>query len=149
MLYDFMGECPEGDFEIPLGKAEIVHSGKDVTLLCWSYMRYIVLEAAERLAAFGIYAEVIDLCSLSPLDKDTILDSVRKTHRAVIVHEAVKTSGFGGELSALIMEEAFDDLDAPALRVAAPDTPIPFNEHLESAFVPDAEQVVQAVKSLF
>jgi pyruvate dehydrogenase E1 component beta subunit len=148
LLYDIKGECQEGEYGIPLGKADIARAGDDVSILCWSFMRHVALEAAERLAEQRISAEVVDLRTLKPLDLDTIVESVRRTHRVAILHEAVKTSGFGAELSALIMEHAFDDLDAPVLRIAAPDIPVPFNPKLEACFMPDADRVVSEILDL-
>lgn len=143
------GEVPEGEYVVPLGKADIKRAGSDITIVAWSWMAQKALTAAEELAKDGINAEVLDPRTLSPLDKDAILKSVAKTGKLVIVHEEVKTSGFGGEIAAIVCEEGFDYLDAPIKRVAAPDTPIPFAPILENEFIPSEDKIIKAVKSLF
>ncbi len=148
MMYAMSGEVPDGDYTIPLGKAEIKRAGKDVTIVATSLMVHKALAAAETLAAEGIEAEVIDPRTLVPFDKETLFHSVEKTGRLVIVHEAVKTGGFGGEIAAMVAEECFDMLDAPIKRVAAPSTPIPFASNLESAFIPNEEKIIEAVKAI-
>ncbi len=147
-LTDFKGPVPEEEYVLPLGKAEVKRAGSDVTLVTWSYMVHVALKAAERLAEEGIDVEVIDVRTLKPLDEATILGSVEKTNRVVILHEAVLTSGFGGEVAAIIAEKAFDSLDAPIKRITAPDTPVPFSPVLEKFFMPDEEKVVREVKLL-
>jgi pyruvate/2-oxoglutarate/acetoin dehydrogenase E1 component len=147
-LYATKGDVPEGEYLLPLGKAEIKREGTDVTLVCWSKMVHQCLAAAETLARDGTQAEVVDLRTLVPLDAETILSSVAKTHRVVVVHEASKSGGFGGEIAALIAEEGFDLLDAPIVRVAAPDTPVPFSPTLENAWLPSAEDIRAAVLTL-
>ncbi len=142
------GEVPEGEYFLPFGKADVKKEGSDVTIIAWSLMVHKALAAAAILAKEGIKAEVIDLRTLVPLDKDAILKSVKKTGKLVIVHEAVKTSGFGGEIAAIVVDEGFDLLDAPIKRVTAPDTPIPFSPSLESAFMPNEEKIISAVKQL-
>ena len=119
-----------------------------MTLVCYSGMVRQCLAAAEELAKEGISAEVLDLRTLIPLDKEAILESVAKTHRLVIVHEACLTGGFGGEIAAMVASEGFDLLDAPIRRVAAPDTPAPFSPVLEAAYLPDAEKVKSTVRAL-
>ncbi|AET69761.1 pyruvate/2-oxoglutarate dehydrogenase complex, dehydrogenase component beta subunit [Desulfosporosinus orientis DSM 765] len=148
-LYGAMGEVPEGEYTIPLGKADIKREGKDVTILAYSMMLHKALAAAETLSQEGIEAEVIDPRTLIPFDKETLYKSLEKTGRLVIVHEAVKQGGFGGEIAALAAEECFDFLDAPIKRVAAPFTPIPFASNLEAAFIPDEAKIIAAVKSFF
>lgn len=148
MMYAMSGEVPDGNYTIPLGKAEIKRAGKDVTIVATSLMVHKALAAAETLAAEGIEAEVIDPRTLVPFDKETLFHSVEKTGRLVIVHEAVKTGGFGGEIAAMVAEECFDMLDAPIKRVAAPSTPIPFASNLESAFIPNEEKIIEAVKAI-
>jgi len=143
------GDVPEGEYFLPFGKADVKKEGSDVTIVAWSLMVHKALAAAESLAKEGIKAEVLDLRTLAPLDKDAILKSVGKTGKLVIVHEAVKTSGFGGEIAAIVADEGFDLLDAPIKRVAAPDTPIPFSPSLEGAFMPNEEKIISAVKQLF
>ena len=142
------GPVPEEDFVTPLGKAEVKRSGRDVTLVATSMMVHKALLAANKLAQEGIEVEVVDPRTLVPLDKDTILNSVKKTGRAVIAHEAVKTGGFGGEVAAIIAEEAFDYLNAPIKRVAAPDTPVPFSPPMEDYFLPGEADILQAVREI-
>jgi pyruvate dehydrogenase E1 component beta subunit len=149
LLYLTEGPVPEGDdYTIPLGKADIKRKGKDVTIISWSKMVLDSLQAASQLEKDGIDAEVVDLRTLKPLDLETILQSVKKTGRAVIVHEACKTGGYGGEISALITEEAFDYLDAPVKRIAALDTPIPYAEPLYRAVIPDSDKIVKGVREI-
>ena len=149
LLYLTEGPVPENeDYTIPLGKADIKRKGNDVTIISWSKMLLDSLAAATQLEKDGIDAEVVDLRTLKPLDLETILQSVKKTGKAVIVHEACKTGGFGGEIAALIMEEAFDYLDAPAKRVAALDTPIPYAEPLYRAVIPDPDKIAKAVREI-
>jgi pyruvate/2-oxoglutarate/acetoin dehydrogenase E1 component len=143
------GDVPEGEYVVPLGKADVKRAGTDVTIVAWSWMVHRALAAADALAQEGISAEVIDPRTLVPLDKDAILASLAKTHKLVIVHEAVRTSGFGGEIAAVVAEEGFDLLDAPIRRVTAPDTPVPFSPVLEKAFLPDEGKIIRAVKELF
>jgi len=139
-LYDIRGPVPDGDFVIPLGRAEVKREGRDVTVIATAWMVHEALEAARRLGSRGIELEVVDLRSILPIDKKTILESVKKTRKVVIAHEAKKTGGVGAEVSALIAEEAFEFLNAPIIRVAGPDLPMPF--------VPSSEDIVQAVESL-
>lgn len=148
-LFTMEGEVPEGEYEVPLGKADVKREGNDVTLVCWSAMVNKCLEAAKALEADGISAEVLDLRTITPLDTEAVIASVQKTNRAVIVHEAVGTGGFGGEVAAVIADKAFDYLDAPVKRVTAPDTPVPFSPVLEQAFIPQPDKIVAAVKELF
>ena len=148
-LLGVKGDVPEGEYVVPLGKADVKRTGTDVTIVAWSWMVARALAAAEMLAQEGISAEVIDPRTLVPLDKDSILQSVKKTHKLVVVHEAVKTGGFGGEIAAIVAEEGFDYLDAPITRVAALDTPVPFSPKLEAAYLPNEQKIVAAVKKLF
>jgi pyruvate dehydrogenase E1 component beta subunit len=147
-LYAIKGEVPDSEYTIPLGVADVKRQGKDVTLLAVSRMVYVCLEAAEQLAKDGIEAEVVDLRALNPLDMSTVLASVRKTHRAVTVEESWLTGGWGGELVARIVEAAFDDLDAPVLRVGGEDVPMPYNKALEKAAIPSAADVVARVREI-
>jgi pyruvate dehydrogenase E1 component beta subunit len=147
-LYNRSGDVPEEQYEIPLGVAEVKRPGSDVTIVATSYMVLEALNAAEELAQQGIEAEVIDPRTLLPLDMDAILTSVRKTHRVVIVHEAVKFCGVGAEIAAQIAETAFDALEAPPLRVAAPFSPVPFSTPLERAYLPNAQKIVDAISSV-
>jgi pyruvate dehydrogenase E1 component beta subunit len=137
------GEVPEGPYTVELGKANVVREGKDVTLICWGAMTQVCLQAAELCVPRGADCEVVDLRTLVPLDEETILESVKKTGRVVIVHEAQRTCGFGAEVSALIAEEAILYLEAPIVRVAGLDTPFPYT--LEHVYMPDAERVALAV----
>ncbi len=147
-IYGVKGEVPDGDYTIPLGVADVKRSGGDVTLITLSRMVYVCLEAAKALADEGIEAEVVDLRALNPLDMVTVLDSVRKTRRAVTVEESWLTGGWGGEVAARLMEQAFDSLDAPVLRVGGADVPMPYNKMLEKLAIPDAQRVVARVKEL-
>ncbi|HEY6553635.1 MAG TPA: transketolase C-terminal domain-containing protein, partial [Vicinamibacteria bacterium] len=122
--------------------------GSDATLVTWSHMTLKCLEAAAALAAEGIDVEVVDLRTLSPLDKETLLRSARKTGRVAVVHEAVKRGGVGGDIAAILMEEAYDDLDGPVLRIAGRNTPIPYNLNIERACVPSVEDIVAGVLDL-
>ena len=142
------GPVPEEAYEVPIGKADIVREGSDLTLVTYSRMVSEAVKAAETLAEDGVNAEVIDLRSLQPMDTDTIIESVRKTHRAVVVHEAVRFAGLGGEIAAQIQELAFDDLDAPVARVGAPFSPVPFSSVLEQSYLPNADKIVAEARQL-
>lgn len=149
MLYGVKGEVPdEADFTLPLGKGEIKREGQDVTVVATSRMVYEALTAADQLAQEGVSVEVVDPRTLLPLDKEIILSSVEKTGRLVVVHEASKTGGVGGEIAAVVAEEGFDFLDAPVQRLGAKDVPIPFNPAQEQFVIPNAQEIVQAVKSI-
>jgi len=140
-------EIPDGDYTIPLGQADIKRPGKQVTIIAYMLMLQKSLKAAEELAKEGIECEVIDLRTIYPIDKETILESVKKTGKVVIVVEAPKTASMAGELSAIITEEAFDYLDAPIIRVCGPDTPpIPFSPPMEHYWLPSPERIIKAVK---
>jgi pyruvate/2-oxoglutarate/acetoin dehydrogenase E1 component len=145
LLYMTKGEVPEDDYIVPLGKADIKRSGDDITLVTYSYMILKCLEAADALAEEGISVEVVDLRTLTPLDKETILESVEKTGRAIVVHEAVKRGGIGGDIAAMIMEEAYDDLDGPVMRICGKNTTIPYNLELEKVCVPSVEDIIEGV----
>jgi len=148
MLYFVKGDVPDGEGVERIGVAAVRREGTDVTLVSYSLMTHRCLEAADLLAQRGISCEVLDLRSIRPWDREAVLASVRKTHRLVVVHEAVKSFGVGAEVAATVMEEAFDDLDAPVVRVGAHDIPMPFNENLERETVPTVERIVEAVKQL-
>jgi pyruvate dehydrogenase E1 component beta subunit len=148
LLYRTKGQVPTGEHLVPLGSAETKRKGTDLTIVTWSREVLFSLEAAEKLAADGIEAEVIDLRSLVPLDRDAVLASVRRTHRLLVVHEAIKRGGYGGEIAAIVAEEAFDDLDAPPRRLAGLETPIPYAQHLEKSVVPQVEDIVRVAKEL-
>jgi len=147
-LYFSRGEVPEGAPIMALGKASVLRPGSDVTVLAVSNMVAPALDAADVLASRGISAEVLDLRSLSPLDMDTIVTSVKKTSRLVVVHEAVEQGGIGAEIVARVQEHALYHLDSPILRVAAPNAPVPASPPLEKAFVPSSERIVQAALSV-
>ena len=142
------GEVPEGDYDVPICKAKVVREGKDLTIVATSYMVQEALAAAARLAEQGIEAEVVDPRTLVPLDMESIVESVKKTHRALVVHEAVRFCGVGAEIAAQITEEAFDYLDGPPLRIGAPFSPVPYSPVLEKAWIPDADQIVEKATSL-
>jgi len=145
-LYAMSGLIPEEEYLVPLGKADIRRAGGDVTIVTLSRMVQQTLDAAETLAAQGTDAEVIDLRSLTPLDKDTIFKSVEKTSRLVIAHEAVKSFGIGAEIAAMVSEEMIDVLDAPVVRVGAPFSPVPFSQ--EGNYLPNASDIVRAVEKV-
>jgi len=140
------GPVPSGDYLVPLGRAAVRREGRDVTVVTYSLMTRLCLEAAEQLSGEGIDVEVIDLRSLAPLDFETVSRSIQKTHRAVVVHEAWKVGGFGAELAARIGEELFDWLDAPVARVGAKHTPMPFSPPLENEILPSTGDILDAIR---
>jgi len=149
VLYKTKGPVPEEMYTIPLGQSHVVREGKDLTVVATSIMVSRTLQAAEQLDKEGIELEVIDPRTLKPLDEKPIVESVIKTGKALIVHEAVKTGGFGGELAAVIMEsEAFAYLDAPVRRLAGLDMPIPYNRNLEYHAVPQVENIVEEARKM-
>ena len=149
LLYKTRGPVPEEDYTVPLGKADIKRAGRDLTIVATGVMVARALEAAEQLAREGIEVEVVDPRTLKPLDAEPIIQSVSKTGRVLIVHEAARTGGYGGELAAIIAEsEAFDYLDAPIVRLAGRDMPIPYNRTLEYHTVPQVENIVEAARQL-
>jgi pyruvate dehydrogenase E1 component beta subunit len=137
------GEVPEEDYTVPFGKAKVRREGEEITLVAWGAMVPICMEAAERADDDGISCEVLDLRTLVPLDEDAFLASVKKTGRLIVVHEAQRTSGFGGELVAIAAEKAIEHLEAPVLRVTGFDTPFPYT--LEDVYMPDADRVLRAI----
>jgi pyruvate dehydrogenase E1 component beta subunit len=147
-LFPKKGPVPEGDHVVPIGKANVTRSGKDVTIVSYSLMMHNVLESAGELEEEGIDAEVIDLRTISPLDTKTIFSSVKKTKRLVIVHEAVKTGGVGAEIAALVAEEMIDYLDAPIKRLGAPFVPIPFSPALERLVKLDSSAISRTVREI-
>ena len=149
LLYRVKGDVPEERYDIPFGEAAVKREGADVTLVAYSRMVHTALEAADLLAAKGVQAEVIDLRTLRPLDTQTILESVRKTNRAVVIEEMWRTGGFAGELVSIIQEQAFDDLDGPVGRVAGEDVPAPYTRYLEAASLPTAQGVLEEIEKLF
>jgi pyruvate/2-oxoglutarate/acetoin dehydrogenase E1 component len=141
-------ELPEEDFIVPIGKANIRREGADVSIITYGAMVYTALDAADELAQEGIDVEVLDLRSLLPLDVEAILETARKTSKVIVLHEATLTGGPGGEVVARIAEEAFEYLDGPIVRIAPPDTPVPYSPPLEEAFLPQVSDVVAKVRKL-
>ncbi|HVN88235.1 MAG TPA: alpha-ketoacid dehydrogenase subunit beta [Candidatus Binataceae bacterium] len=147
-LYGVKGEVPDGEHLVPLGQANVLREGKDATLISYSKCVYDAMAAAEALENEGIDAEVIDLRTLNPLDIDTVVASVKKTGKAIVVYEGWRTGGAGAEIATQIYEAAFDHLDAPVERIATLDTPIPYNARLERAALPSPADIVKAVERL-
>jgi 2-oxoisovalerate dehydrogenase E1 component beta subunit len=141
-------EVPEERYTVPFGEARLHREGEDISLITWGAMVYTADEAAKKLAEEDVSVEIVDMRTLAPWDKDAVLDSVRKTSKALVLHEDTHTGGFGAEIAATIAEEAFEDLDAPVRRIAAPDAPVPFSPPLEKAFIPQVEDVVAGLKEL-
>ena len=141
-------KIPEDDYIVPLGKARVAREGRDISVITYAAMLHVALEAAETLAKEGIELEVVDLRTLSPLDRDAIAQTVKKTNKVIILHEDTKTGGIAGEVAAIINEEAFDDLDGPIVRIAALDTPVPFSPPLEEYFLPKVADVVREARRL-
>lgn len=149
LLYKTIGEVPEEQYSIPLGKADVKRSGKDVTIVATAIMVHKALEAAKELEAEGIDVEIIDPRTLVPLDEETIIESVKKTGKCIVIHEAVKRGGYGGEIASMIAEsEAFDYLDAPIKRLGGLAVPIPYNPTLEKAVIPQVPDIIEAAKEL-
>jgi pyruvate/2-oxoglutarate/acetoin dehydrogenase E1 component len=142
-------EVPEGDHVVPIGKARTARSGKDVSIVTYAAMLHVALEAAEAAARDGISVEVLDLRTLLPLDEEAVLTTAARTGKVIVLHEATRTGGPGGEVAALIAERVFEHLDAPVVRLAPPDTPVPYSPPLEAYFLPDAERVGQAIRALY
>jgi len=147
-LYQTRGEVPEGDYIIPIGKSTIQRPGRDVTLVTYSKMLDVSMQAAQILEKDNIQAEIVDLRTLRPLDMEPVLESFKKTNRAVIVEEGWRSYGVGSEIASRIYEEAFDYVDAPVKRVAQKEVPLPYNRNLEQLAIPSVEDVVQAVKEV-
>jgi len=148
-LYAMKGMVPDDpEFKVPFGKAQILKEGKDISLIGYSRMTHVNLAAAELLEKDGIHAEVVDVRSLLPLDSETIYNSVRKTHRAIVVYEDWRSGGFGAEIAARIAEDCFDDLDAPVSRVGGLNVPMPYARVLELECIPDENDVLAAVRKL-
>ena len=141
-------DIPEEDYIVPLGKARVARTGRDISVITYAAMLHVALEAAETLAKEGIDLEVIDLRTLSPLDREAITQTVKKNNKVIILHEDTKTGGIAGEIAAIINEEAFDDLDGPIVRIAALDTPVPFSPPLEEYFLPKVADVVREARRL-
>ncbi len=150
LLYGTRGEVPDERYSVPFGQANVVRPGADVTLVAYSRMVHMALEAAEVLKTTrGVDAEVIDLRTLRPLDTETVIESVKKTNRAVVVEEAWRTGGFAAEVASSIQEEAFDYLDGPVARVGGDDIPAPYASALEAASIPNAQRIVEAIQRHF
>jgi pyruvate dehydrogenase E1 component beta subunit len=147
-LYQVRGEVPEEDYTIPIGVSDIKREGTDVSIIAYAQGMYIAMQAADELAKQGIEAEVIDLRSLRPLDMGPVLDSFRKTFRAVIVEEGHRSYGIGAEVAARLQEEGFDYMDAPIKRVAQFEVPLPYSQELEQSALINVERVVNAVKEV-
>ncbi|MDA0956473.1 MAG: alpha-ketoacid dehydrogenase subunit beta [Proteobacteria bacterium] len=141
-------EVPEAMYEVPIGKAAVIREGTDFTIFGIGRMVHEALSAAKTLDGLGINCEVVDVRSIQPFDTETAIASIQKTHRALIVHEAVRFGGFGGEIVAQLQEEAFDYLDAPIARVGAPFSPVPYSPALEQAYIPNADRIVSEVKKV-
>jgi 2-oxoisovalerate dehydrogenase E1 component beta subunit len=141
-------DLPEGDYTVPIGKARVAREGRHVTIVTYGAMVHASLEAAEALEKEGISIEVVDLRTLAPLDVETVVASVRKTSKVMVVHEDTRTGGLAGEIAALINEHVFEYLDGPIVRVTAPDTPVPYSPPLEEAFLPNAAKIVEKARWL-
>ena len=141
-------ELPAGDYVVPIGKAIVRRPGRDLTIVTYGAMLWTALEAAKTLEAEGIDAEIVDLRTLFPMDEETVLESVAKTNKAILLHEATRTGGIGAEIAAVLSERCFEYLDGPLVRVTAPDTPVPYSPPLEEAFLPNAEKVCRAARAL-
>ena len=141
-------ELPEGDWTVPIGKADIKRVGSDISVITYGAMVHLALEAAATLANDGIELEVVDLRTLVPMDKERVLDSVKKTSKVILLHEDVRTGGIAGELAAIIAEEAFEYLDGPIMRITAPDTPVPYSPPLEEFFLPKTSDIIRVARQL-
>jgi 2-oxoisovalerate dehydrogenase E1 component beta subunit len=139
---------PDGDYTVPIGRAQVYREGRDLSIITYGAMVYVARDAAEQLEREGISVEIVDLRTVFPLDEETILASVRKTSKAILLHEDILSGGIGGEIAARIAEKAFEYLDGPIVRIAAPDTPVPFSPPLEEAFLPNAAKVIEKARWL-
>jgi 2-oxoisovalerate dehydrogenase E1 component beta subunit len=149
MYRSVRGDVPDGDYTIPIGQAKVTREGSDVTLIAYGLMAQYALEAAEILASDGVNAEVVDVRTLRPLDGETLLGSVRKTGKAVVIYEDNRFGGYGAEIAAILAEEAFESLDGPIVRVTGPDVPgVPYNHVLEDWFMPNPERIAAAARRL-
>jgi len=142
------GEVPDGEHTVEFGKARVHREGTDLTVVTYGAMVYTAEEAADAVSSGGTSVEIVDLRTVTPWDRQAVLDSVAKTSKVIVLHEDTHTSGFGAEIAATIAEEAFELLDGPVVRVTAPDTPIPFSPPLEKAFLPQVADVVAAIEKL-
>ena len=141
-------DLPQEDYTVPIGKARVFREGSDLSIITYGAMVYVAEEAATELEKEGISLEIVDLRTLLPIDEETVLESVKKTSRVILLHEDTLTGGIGGEIAARIGEKAFDYLDAPVLRIAAPDTPVPYSPPLEEAFLPNTQKVLEKARQL-
>ncbi|SHK33238.1 alpha-ketoacid dehydrogenase subunit beta [Desulforamulus aeronauticus] len=148
ILYFVPGPVPEEDYSIPIGVADVKKPGGDVTLVTWSKMLGAAFKAAAKLEQEGISVEIVDLRTLVPLDEETILKSVTKTGRLVVLHEATRTGGFGGEIAAVVAEKAFAQLKAPIKRIAAPDIPVPYSKPLEEFYLPNEKMIIESIRAI-
>ena len=139
---------PEERYTTPFGKARVHREGDDVTVVTWGAMVYTADEAANQLEGDGVSVEILDLRTIVPWDREAVLASAQKTSKVLVLHEDTRTGGFGGEIAATIAEEAFEHLDAPIKRIAAPDSPVPFSPPLEKAFIPQVEDVAAGIREL-
>jgi 2-oxoisovalerate dehydrogenase E1 component beta subunit len=142
-------DLPGGDYTVPIGKARIARAGRDLTIVTYGAMVWVALEAAEALAGEGISVEVIDLRTLLPLDRETVIESVKRTSKLLVLHEDTRTAGLAGEVAISVTESAFEYLDGPIVRVTAPDTPVPYSPPLEEAFLPNARKVIEKARWLY
>jgi 2-oxoisovalerate dehydrogenase E1 component beta subunit len=142
------GEVPQEDYLVPLGKAQVVRTGRHLSVITYAAMVHMALEAADLLAKEGIELEVVDLRTLAPLDQEAILDSVKRTNKVIVLHEDTRTGGIGGEIAAIVNEHAFDELDGPIVRITALDTPVPFSPPQEEHFLPQLRQLVEKARWL-
>jgi 2-oxoisovalerate dehydrogenase E1 component beta subunit len=141
-------ELPTEDYIVPIGKAAVRRQGRDLSIITYGAMVWTALEAAKTLEAEGIDAEIVDLRTLFPMDEETVLESVAKTNKAILLHEATRTGGIGAEIAAVLSERCFEYLDGPLIRVTAPDTPVPYSPPLEEFFLPNAEKLCRAARAL-
>jgi 2-oxoisovalerate dehydrogenase E1 component beta subunit len=139
---------PDEDYVVPIGKAAIRREGSDLSIITFGAMVYRALDAAERLAGEGLSVEVLDLRTLAPLDVEAVLGTIKKTNRAMVLHEASRTGGIGGEIAATIAEQAFEWLDAPVVRVASLDTPVPYSPPLEDFYLPQVDDIIESARKL-
>jgi 2-oxoisovalerate dehydrogenase E1 component beta subunit len=142
-------DLPEEEYTVPIGKARVFRPGTDLSIITYGAMVYVAEEAAEELAKEDISVEIVDMRTVLPIDEETILASVRKTSKAILLHEDVLTGGVGGEIAARIAERAFEYLDGPVVRIASPDAPIPYSPPLEDAFLPNADKVIEKARWLY
>jgi pyruvate dehydrogenase E1 component beta subunit len=147
-LYQSRGEVPDEDFTTPIGVSKVQRTGRDVTIVTYSKMLEISMKAADQLAKDGVEVEIVDLRTLRPLDMGPVIESFKKTNRAVIVEEGWRSYGVGAEVASRLYEEAFDYVDAPIRRVAQKEVPLPYNRTLEQSAIPQVEDVIQAVKEV-